>query len=132
MTLLVGQNGNGWTIIGANPWGTGGNAIYYKNGYTAIAGAMATINVTVQATASATLATVYVYSGTGVGASFVAMSAEFSVSTTGAKTAAISGVLSAGPYTLVLQTPSGSFQVAVNSGSSLSADNQNNLASFPY
>ena len=132
MTLLAGQNGGTWAIIGANPWGTGGNAIYYKNGYTAIAGAMTALHFTVQATASATLATGYVYSGTGPGATFVAMSAEVSVSTTGDKAPAISGSLGVGPYTLILQTSSGSFQVAVNTGSNTFQDNQNVVANFPY
>ena len=132
MTLLVGQNGNGWTIIGANPWGTGGNAIYYKNGYTAVAGAMTNLHFTVQATASATLATGYVYSGVGPGASFVAMSNEISVTTTGDKAPAISGSLLVGPYTLIVQTSAGSFQCAVNTGSNAFQDNQNVVANFPY
>jgi hypothetical protein len=132
MTKLVGQDATGWTVIGANPFGTGGNAIYYKNGYTAIAGTMTTLHVTVEVTAGATLATGYIYSGIGVGATWVATSAEFSVSTTGDKTAAISGTLNPGPYTLVLQTSSGSFQVAVNTGSNSFQDNQNVVANFPY
>jgi hypothetical protein len=133
MTLLVGQNGGSFgTPIGANPWGTGGNAIYYKNGYTAVAGAMTNLHFTVQATASATLATGYVYSGTGPGASFVAMSAEVSVTTTGDKAPAISGSLVVGPYILIVQTSAGSFQVTVNSGSNSFQDNQNVVANFPY
>jgi hypothetical protein len=132
MSKLVGQDGTGWTIVGANPWGTGGNAIYYKNGYSAIAGTMTNLHFTVQATAGATLATGYVYSGVGPGASFVAMSNEISVSTTGDKAPAISGSLLVGPYTIILQTSAGSFQCAVNSGSNNFQDNQNTTVNFPY
>jgi len=134
MTKLVGQDGTGWTIVSETLPGSGGNCWYYSSAYVATSsGTAQTFHFTVQSTSSASLATCYLYSGTGVGATLLSTSAEFSVSSTGDKTAAITGSIVAGnAYTLVVQTASGFVGCAVNSGSNNFQDNGNTAANFPY
>lgn len=132
MTQLAGQNGAGWTPVNSNDFGASQSELRVAGGYTAIAGAMATFHVTVGATGSALLATGYVYSGSGPGATLVGMSAEFDVSTTGDKAAAIAGSLSVGPVLLCVQCATGVFLTVTNSGSANNVGRTVLIANFPY
>lgn len=135
MTLLVGQDGTGWTIVGTADMSTGSAAIRITGGYVAVAsGTMTQVHVTVQGLISGTFATAYVYSGGAPGATFLAMSDEFDVSTTGDKTANIAGaIVSGNTYSLIVQCSGGNtFQTAMNSGSSNAVMRQNLVANFPY
>lgn len=89
-------------------------------GYVATAGTMSTVHVVVGTAAPAGhKATVYVYTGGGVGSTFLAMSDEFPIDSTGEKTANISGTLTAITYSLCVQGNAGStlFRLIANSGS---------------
>ncbi len=132
---LAGQDGTGWTQVSGGVPGTTASAYRIANGYTAIAGVMSTIHVVVAVAAPAGhKATTYVYTGTGPGATFLAMSDEFLIDSIGEKIANIVGSLVLTSYLLVVQGDAGStgLQVTVNSGSSNTVGRENFAASFPY
>src|SRR6266404_1425556 len=99
MTKLVGQDGSGWTQVAGNDPATGSAEFRIAGGYVAIAGTMSTVHVVVGgAGVAGHKATAYVYIGSGPGATFLAMSDEFLIDSTGEKIANISGTLNAGTY----------------------------------
>lgn len=134
MTQLVGVSSFG-TPVNVSNFATNGNATRSSAGYIAISGIMQTAHVQVGIAGTASQkGTIYVYSGAGPGALLVATSAEFATDTTGDLTAAISGTLSAGTYTLEFQTNAvgTACQNVVQSGSSGANNRQNTAANFPY
>src|ERR1700730_10632481 len=135
MTQLAGQNSAGWTsVAGDNPQ-NGGNAVYFASGYVSVPGVITAIHVGISTpTLSATKATVYVYQGVGPGATFVAMSNEFDITSAGMKIWRCLGTVAKGSITLVLQPNTGFFNSTVNNGSSIFVCNQNTNAAghMPY
>ena len=134
MTQLSGQNGAGWTPASTDDFGGGGNAMYFIAGYPSIGGVITAIHIRI-VVASATKATVYVYQGSGPGATFVSMSNEFDVSTPGDKIVPCLGTVSKNsPVTYVVQPASGFFNTTFNNGSGAFNCNQNTNAAghFPY
>ena len=134
MSLLVGQNGTGWTNAVGGLEGNGGNLVYFHSGYTAVAtGTMTKAHFSLwNLAAGSTLGTVYVYSGVGPGSTLLATSGEMTLAV-GDNSAAISGTITSGnSYTLCFQAASGYTNAIMNSGTSTSNDNQNTVATFPY
>lgn len=135
MTRLFGVSSFG-TPVSATDLSGDSYALRFAGGYTAIAGTMVTAHVTISiAAAAGHKARIYVYSGGAPGATFVAMSAEFLIDSTGDKTAAISGAISAGTYSLEVQGDAGSgtaWGTMIQSGSASNLGRQNTPANFPY
>lgn len=134
MTLLVGQNGAGWTQVNNAIAQVSGNAFYFAAGYTAVATGNMT-NAHFQAgTSNPIFAKVYVYQGTiGTSTTLVATSNPIDVSATGDRSANITGSITSGQlYTLVLQFSSSSVQGVINNGSGGFVDNQNLSSQITY
>lgn len=131
MAKLVGQNGGGWTPVAAADLSNNGNEFRFAGGYVATAGTMGTLHFQAGAGTTATLATAYLYLGGAPGATFVLMTAEFSISV-GDNTVAIPGALSAATYSLGIQAASGILYTVTNSGSASNVGRQNLVANFPY
>jgi len=131
MTKLVGQDGTGWTQVSSFEIGTTGSEYRVAGGYVATAGVGTTLHFQMGTGGTATLATAYVYSGSGPGATFLYMTPEFSVAP-GDNTVGISVALSAATYLLCIQAASGSLPVVINSGSASNVGRQNLVSSFPY
>lgn len=131
MTLLVGQNGGGWTQVSSNDINTNGSEYRFAGGYVATAGTGQVLHFQMGTGGTATLATGYVYTGGAPGATFLYMTPEFGVAA-GDNTVSISVALSAVTYSLCIQAASGSLPVVVNSGSSAVVGRQNLVANFPY
>ena len=130
MTQLAGQNGAGF----ANRNSIFSKAVYYAAGYNAIGGVFTTAKVLIPAVSTATRATIYVYSGVGEGAHFLAMSDEFDVTVRGVKNVPCFGTCPAGPVTIIVQPEGGGPLVflASDNNASPSVDNLMDTASFPY
>lgn len=131
MSLIVGQDGTGWTQVSATDIGTNGSEFRFAGGYSATAGTGTTFHFSAGTGNTATLATGYVYLGGAPGATFVYMTPEFSVSI-GDNAVPISVALSAATYLLCIQAASGILATVINSGSAATGGRQNLIASFPY
>lgn len=134
MSLLVGQDGTGWSFVNSDGLGSQITK-YLPAGYVAVAsGTMSLAHVRVNATGTATKCRIYVYLGTGAGAPLVAFSSEIDISGTGDRSAAISGSITGGQaYTLVYErSASQSCSDSANNGASAFANSHNTVANFPY
>ncbi len=122
MTFLVGQQGTGWTL-GEQGLGSGGDAIAYKNGYTATAGTATTAYVHITDGITSSAVKVFIYDA---GGNLVGQSNAISTSVTGLQSASLTSSVSltAQVYTLVVQPNSGYVGLGRNSAGSNFQNNQ--------
>lgn len=133
MTLLVGQNGTGWTQVSANlSQPQAGDTFYYKVFYTAVAtGPMTFAHIQYFDTggAGSTAVKVVVYDNSN---NLVGTSAAIA-KVAGDQTGAISGSITSGlTYKLIVVPDAGRINAVANSGSSSSFVNGNTAANFSY
>lgn len=135
MTLLVGQQGVGWTTASANDFVNNASALAFQVGYTAVAsGVMSNAHITCGATqAGIGNLQVVVYAGIGTSGLLVAVSSAITYSSNSDVFAAISGNIVAGnQYTLVVSASAGGCDLTINSGSSAFVGERWNAATFPF
>jgi hypothetical protein len=138
MTVLVGQQGSGWTIASAGDWLANSTAMGYYNGvgYLGLAtGVVTTVSVGFGTTAPGTYQ-VCIYSGAGPGATLLGTSNSFSGVANTVVTASMPGtvnIVSGSAYMLILSlSGSSSGGVQINSGSSAFVGYRMSAANFPF